>query len=337
MVHLDSLQNPPIKKDLMEKLVCVDYPNYQAIIPNAMQKIQKENGLLSEYLEMKIARPFTFSYESFFYLLSILTQKYKVALVLSSHPLLYYAYCNHFKKEEIIALIPQKDSGEIKLDEALNNGANCVILPYLNEDILTSNLHLDSKLKDVFCIWDISYALALKMELPQNADIFLANGENLGLMRGYGILACKESDFYGDFGIFLEIENLYAIFLEAIKTQKVLKDDVAKEFFLALKEILGEDCSFAFKSVKNTLPLRLKGSIARKLIQAVFFDEIKIINGIECLLGFAKPSFVLQLMGYTKREAREFLSISFLQNTADLKKITNKIARKYQQLKEIEE
>lgn len=338
MILLDSLQNPPIKTPLLQKLISPKFPNFQAITPNAAQKIQQENKALSEFLGMQRVRPFSFSTETFYYLLSKLSLQYKIALALSASPLLYYAYLSHPNKEDFIPLIPDKKSGKLDLKTAKDKGANCFILPYLNEDILTLNACFDDFFEERdFVVWDISYALSLGLPLPKRANIFLANGENLGLMRPFGILASQKSDFYGLGETYLEIENLYEVFLEAIQSQENLKEDYAKEFFECLKSHIQDSCYLFYPTPKNTLALGLKGNRARDLIQSLIFDEIQLINGAECLYGFLRPSFVLQLMGYTETQARELLSLSFYDKKADLKKIAYKIAQKYQQLQRLKE
>ena len=309
---LDYLQNPPINPELMQKLIASKQPNYLAITPNASEKIWRENQALSNYLGCKIARPFSFNLESFYFLLTKLTLKYKVAVVLSSHQMLYGAYLSLKERDSIIPLIPDKKSGQICIKEALEKGAECFVVPYLNEDIF--------------------YALALRLPLPQNANLLLANGENLGLMRPFGVMLSKEAEL-GEFALYLEIENLYQVFLEAIKKQEIPSSNQAEKFYLALKEILGDDCYAFFETPNNTLPLGLQGIKARNLIQSLIFDGISMINGQECLFGFSKPSFVLQMMGYTEQKARELLSLSFKKENCNIEWLAEKISQKYRQIR----
>ncbi|WP_104721748.1 nitrogen fixation protein NifS [Helicobacter mesocricetorum] len=329
---LDYLQNPPIKHNLMQEFIQVDSPNYFALTPNASQKIQQDKEALNLVLKTKALKPFSFSLESFYFLLDQLSQQFKVALILSSHKMLYEASL-HFKKGTFIPLIPNFEDGKIPIDKAIAEGADCFIVPYLNEDILTSNANLDEILKPYFSIWDISYALALKLPLPQNANIYLANGENLGLIRPLGIMASKDKDFYGLSVGYLELENLYAVFLQAIQTQKISHKDYALPFFENLHNLLGDDSYIFYPSVANTLALGLKGIKARSFIQSLIFDNIRLINGQDCLFGFLSPSFVLQLMGHTQERARELLSISFIDFQGDIQKLTQKLAQKYLQVK----
>ncbi|MDE5603521.1 MAG: nitrogen fixation protein NifS [Helicobacter sp.] len=333
---LDYLQNPPIKHTLMQEFIQVDSPNYFALTPNAPQKIQQDKELLNTIFQTQALKPFSFNLESFYFLLDKLSKQFKVALILSSHKMLYEASL-HFQKDTFIPLIPNFEDGKIPIEKAIAEGADCFIIPYLNEDILTSNAHLDKILKPYFSVWDISYALALRLPLPKYANIYLANGENLGLIRPLGIMASKEMDFYGLGGNYLEIENLYAIFLQAIKTQKISNKDYSLPFFENLQNLLGEDSYIFYPSQCNTLALGLRGIQARPLIQSLIFDNIRLINGQDCLFGFLRPSFVLQLMGYTQERARELLSISFIDFQGDIQKLAQKLAQKYLQLKSLQE
>lgn len=347
---LDRLQNPPLNVALNQSLIQAKSVNYQAIIPTQSQKIAQENAELCEVLGAKIARPFSFSLESFYFLLGNLCKYYHVALALSSHNMLYAAYLQSPNKDEIFPLLPDFASGSItqdSIDEALDWGADCFIVPLLNEDILTLN-SLESLPMRVLKVVDVSYAFALNLPLPK-ADIMLLNGENLGLLRPFGILASNAQDFYGISSVYLEIQNLYAVFRQAIIAQQEKKktsqsrfqNDLSRVFLDTLRvnlEKLGfNECCYAFyQSPENTLPLGLKGIKARNLIQSLLFDGIHLINGQECLFGFASPSFVLRQMGYSEEQSRELLSLSFLDIAPSLiSQIAQKIAMKYSQLRSL--
>lgn len=347
---LDRLQNPPLNMELNQDLICVKSINYQSITPTQSQKIHSENIALCDVLGTKIARPFSFSLESFYFLLDNLCRYYKVALALSSHNMLYAAYLQSPHKEEIFPLLPDFNSGNItqdSIDRALDCGVDCFIIPLLNEDILTLN-NIESLPSNVLKVVDISYTFALNLPLPK-ADIMLLNGENLGIMRPFGILASNAQDFYGISNVYLEIQNLYVTFKEAIALREKahtstgkFQVNLAQMFFDILQvnlEKLGfNDCCYTFyQTPENTLPLGLKEIKARNLIQSLLFDGISLINGQECLFGFSRPSFVLRQMGYTEEQSRELLSLSFLDITPSLiPQIAQKIAMKYAQLRILE-
>ncbi len=339
---LDRLQNPEILQDLNQELCAISTPNHQAITPNAPQKIRKSNEELCDLLgDAHLARPFSFNLESFYFLLHTLSKHYRVAFALSSHSLFYQAYLQLESQTNIIPLIPDFSVGVItedSLQDAINKGADCFILPYLNEDILTQN-PIECLPKNVLRIIDISYAVALNLPLC-DADIFLLNGENLGLMRPFGILASKSASFYGIPPLYLEIQNLYSVFAKAILMRRdslqKFPADLSKEFFYTLQAHLGQDCYYFYQTPPNTLALGLKDIRARNLIQSLIFDKIDLINGQECLFGFNQPSFVLRLMNYTEAQCRELLSLSFIHVPSNLiPQIAQKIAQKYTQVREL--
>ncbi|MBX7490475.1 nitrogen fixation protein NifS [Helicobacter turcicus] len=337
---LDNLQNPKLNSMLNAHLFSTHTPNYQAITPTHLQKIRQDNAELCALLNTQIARPFSFNVESFYFLLHTLSMHYKIALALSSHNLLYQAYLLLGDENNIIPLLPDSTLGyitESQIKEAHNKGADCFILPQINEDILTQNT-LESLPENALKIIDISYTIPLNLPLPK-ADIFLLNGENLGIMRPFGILASHNTSFYGIPSIYLEIQNLYATFKEAILNQhtKANTQDLSQSFFHSLQANLNEQCYYFYQTPPNTLCLGLKGIKARNLIQSLIFDGIHIINGQECLFGFSQPSFVLRLMGYTESQARELLSLSFLEISPSLiPQTAQKIAQKYLQLRQLQ-
>ncbi|EEO26520.1 hypothetical protein [Helicobacter winghamensis] len=330
---LDRLQNTELNLDLNAKLLATRTCNYQAITPTQIQQIRQENKELCALLNTQIARPFSFSVESFYFLLHSLSKHYKIALALSSHNLLYQAYLL-LEESNIIPLLPDSTLGYITqatLQNALDNGADCFIIPHINEDILTQN-PLEYLPENVLKIVDISYTIPLNLPLPK-ADLLLVNGENLGIMRPFGIIASNNSSFYGLPSVYLEIQNLYAVFKEAILSKQANTQDLSQSFFHCLQASLKEQCYCFYQSPKNTLCLGLKGIKARNLIQSLMFDGIHIINGQECLFGFSQPSFVLRLMGYKEAQARELISLSFLEISPSLiPQIAQKIAQKYLQL-----
>lgn len=336
----DFLHNPPLNRELINMLGG-DRVNMLSITPNAQQKSKKDNQALSETLHCVISRPFSFSLESFSFLLSLCEAYGRVGVIASANKMLYEASRAH---NNCIQIIPNIDNGSVEsgVREALSNGVKCFFVPYLNEDILTSNLYLDEMLHSCFSVWDISYALALNLPLPKNANFMLINGENLGILRGYGILCSKKSDFFGlsALSMYLEIENLYEVFIKAISLKQECSGiDYACRFFEHIKEILHDDVYRFYNTPKNTLPLGLVSSRARNLIQSLLFDDISLINGVDCLYGFSSPSFVLQLMGFSEDRARELLCLSFNNQNIDdttIKESAIKIANNYLQLKKLQ-
>lgn len=110
------------------------------------------------------------------------------------------------------------------------------------------------------------------------------------------------------------------------------------EFKTALNEELKDDIYY-FVNLDNTLPYTLhfglKNIKAREIIRTLALGDIFVTNGEGCSLGLSKPSRILQEMGYEELESRWALSLSFSQklNSDDIIKISKIIAKKYRQIK----
>ena len=125
--------------------------------------------------------------------------------------------------------------------------------------------------------------------------------------------------------------------LEALKNQKF--ETTTKEIFKQkLQNILKDDIYF-FVDNNQTLPytlhFALKNIKARELIRTLALDEIYISNGEGCSLGLSKPSRVIQVMGYDETTSRNAITLSFSEKYDEqtIEKIVNKIAKKYLQIK----
>ena len=106
------------------------------------------------------------------------------------------------------------------------------------------------------------------------------------------------------------------------KLQNFLKDDVY--FFVDNNQTLPYTLHFALKNIK-----------ARELIRTLALDEIYVSNGEGCSLGLSKPSRVVQVMGYNETTSRNAIALSFSEKYDEqiIEKIVNKIAKKYLQIK----
>lgn len=93
------------------------------------------------------------------------------------------------------------------------------------------------------------------------------------------------------------------------------------------------------ETLEYTLHFGLKGIKARQIIRTLSLDEIYVSNGEGCSLGLAKPSRVLQDMGYEEHEARWALSLNFSQRLSqeEINQFVQTLARKYRQIKALEQ
>lgn len=85
---------------------------------------------------------------------------------------------------------------------------------------------------------------------------------------------------------------------------------------LVLRELTSRfpDLSLNFRGVPrlpNTLSLRIPGITADDLVVALDLEGVLISSGAACASGKPEPSHVLLAMGFTDREARETIRISF--------------------------
>ena len=129
---------------------------------------------------------------------------------------------------------------------------------------------------------------------------------------------------------------LYNI-LEALKNQK-FEISIKETFKNKLQEVLQDDIYFFVdnnQTLDFSLHFALKNIKARELIRTLALDEIYITNGEGCSLGLSKPSRIIQAMGYDVTTSRNSISLTFTQKLEDeeIQKIVNKIAKKYKQIK----
>ena len=129
---------------------------------------------------------------------------------------------------------------------------------------------------------------------------------------------------------------LFNIF-EALKIQK-FEISIKDKFIEKLKDELKDDIYFFVDNTQTlpyTLHFALKNIKARELIRTLALDEIYITNGEGCSLGLSKPSRIIQAMDYDETTSRNSISLTFTQKLEEIEieKIVNKIAKKYKQIK----
>ncbi len=129
--------------------------------------------------------------------------------------------------------------------------------------------------------------------------------------------------------------------LEALNAQK-FNTKMQEKFKSKLQEVLKDEVYF-FVNHEDTLPYTLHFALrdikAREIIRTLGLDEIHITNGEGCSLGLSKPSRIIQCMGYDEITSRNALSLSFSEEYDDetIANIVNKIAKKYKQIKVLNE
>lgn len=347
-MRLDFLQNHPLNKEINDVLINLNYPNPSPINPKDYELINQDRIKLADYFNTNMIFNFNNLASSWCEFLLKLSRYYKIAYSISNHQQSYQA--QKILTTKPFYLIPDKNSGIIEkqsLEIALDLGANCFIIPFVNQDILTLNkieeikFFLKQSLKDFLLICDISYFInfsKLNNDLLDKNTIFILDGSSIGLIQGYGVMITKDFEKQDIFSNDLKNPKLFEAILKALKTIKIPKNNTQNEFYNILKEFFKEDLN-TFAPLENTffnsLPLCFKGIKARHLLQALLIQKIHAINGQECLFGLAKPSFVLQEMGYSEARSRELLSISY-HHIDDMEKTAKILTQTYKQIKALE-
>ena len=107
--------------------------------------------------------------------------------------------------------------------------------------------------------------------------------------------------------------------LDALKMQS-FNTTLKAKFLEELKRIFKEDLYF-FVSPDSTLEYSLhfglKGIKAREFIRTLALSKLFITNGEGCSLGLAKPSRVIQAMGYSEEQSRNSIELSFVDEMSD--------------------
>lgn len=366
--RLDFLANFP--QNQHSNTLCENaYPHFNALNPAIIQTLQEDSTRLSQRLGKAHCEMFGFRAGDFLSLFCTLyAHQYKIALCSSLHQQSFYAG-KLFEKiaPEALFWIHLDQKGTLRLEgknsvqSAIKAGANVFFIPLINQDILTINpiesllKTLQTHIPNFIAFIDISMQLSLLnaqalsslTHINHPRILWLANAENVGLAPSYGGMFFSQS-FYDDkchtrllediSALSLWQEHFFKSFDHAL-TQILAQEPIVDSkhlFYQTLKKYLGENLD-TFASLDNTppnaLPLRFRNIKARTLIQALSVEQIFAINGQDCLFGKAKPSFVLQTMGYEEKHCRELLSISYRDlQPHQIDTIAQKIAFAYQQI-----
>lgn len=365
-IHLDFLANFPLNQEANTLLSSVPYANIDTFNQAIMKELKQDSHAFAQHFNKDKTQGFDYTSGTFLMFFETLRAlDFPVALASSLHQQSFYAGCAldshiswiHPSKEK--GLLPAL--GDHSVESALNNGAKAFFLPLINQDLLTLNpiANLTSQIlahtPDALIVLDISLFTSLTHlydlnSLPQHPQIlFLCNGESLGLMRPSGFLLSSENlppyheALLQQFSLTqLTRPNLFKAGLCALQTllaqNPADSEDTKAILFDTLKAKLGENLSLFAPlelTAPNALPLRFRHIKVRPLIQSLSIEQIAIINGQDCLFGNAKPSFVLQAMGYEELSARELVSLSY-HSLEDIESIANSLARAYTHLQQIQ-
>lgn len=261
---------------------------------------------------------------------------------------------NHSTRTEADSKKIQENS--VRTDCIDSTQSIAFFIPLINQDLLTLN-PIKSLIEEIFTTYenvlifcDISLFLssltqekcAFLRSLMNLRVFFICNGESIGLIRKSGFILSPTQTLSPALKDYNTTQLLRPHLFKAalIALESILAtpkaEDSKVQFFESLKAKLQDNIGlFAplHLSAPNTLALRLKHIKAREIIQALQIEGIYAINGLDCLYGNAKPSFVLQSMGYEEAQCRELISISYV-DLKDIESIATSIANAYLQLRQ---
>jgi|GEM_PF-3439679 len=105
-----------------------------------------------------------------------------------------------------------------------------------------------------------------------------------------------------------------------------------------LKELFRDDIRvLEIDNLDNSIGIFLKNIRVRDLINTLELENISVLNSTRCYLKTKKPSKTLMALNLSEDEAREFLSLSFMQNFDELKSSIDRIHFKYRQIRAIKD
>ena len=323
-IRLDFLPNPPLNANLC---ALINAPHAFSSIADkeATSRIESARNALSKLFGKQSALPFSFTSGGF---VELFLQFKKIYFL----PTLHYEIRHALEiVRPFVAQIALPLNAKISDLDSTQKDSTLFIAPLINEDIFS--LNEIPQIRNATLALDISYALALGLKVPQNADILLANALPLGLPRDFGLIVSDEiytSTIYKN--------GVSEAFLSAINERKAKKFsvDLSYALFEKLKSIFGKDIDlFTRDFAPHTLPLRLRHINTRYLIEHLYLDSVFIQPAQDCALGFVKPSHTLLSLGFSSMQARELCAVSFevLEN-ADL--VAQKIFESYKMIRLME-
>ena len=229
----------------------------------------------------------------------------------------------------------------IWLDLLKDGNVNIKKLENLNIDfIFISSYVMDTfvqtSIADVKKLTNAKVISNASATFDKNSDVIYFDPYKLTGYSFHGLILFNE-DLFEDQAI--SNKDSIALFniLQALKNQK-FEISVKETFKNKLQEVLQDDIYF-FVNNNQTLDFSLHFALrnikARELIRTLALDEIFITNGEGCSLGLSKPSRIIQAMGYDELTSRNSISLTFTKKLEafEIEKIVNTIAKKYKQIK----
>ena len=318
-LQYNNMQNLHINSELSLNILS-DNETYLSLEKEFLSKFSFEN-----------INYFSFCKNGFLGLLLELSKKGKIAICLGeTQSLIDAAKIFESLDFEIIYLELLKD-GNVDLKKLQNHNIDFLFLSsYVMDTFVKTSLEEAKKLTNAKIISNASASF------DKNSDVIYFDAYKLTGFFTHSLMLFNDELFED---LVISSKDVIALknILEALKNQKF--ETTTKEIFKQkLQNILKDDIYF-FVANNQTLPytrhFALKNIKARELIRTLALDEIYISNGEGCSLGLSKPSRVIQVMGYDETTSRNAITLSFSEKYDEqtIEKIVNKIAKKYLQIK----
>jgi|TARA_R110002033_G_scaffold107863_1_gene154216 hypothetical protein len=328
----------------MYKLNILQYSNMQnlhirdelklSILSDNIEYINLEKEFLSKYKFSKL-NTFTFSKAGFLDLLLQLNKKGKIAISVGETESLIEAGKEFEELGFKLTWINLLKDGTLNKKDILNKEIDfAFISSYVMDSFVKINLE---EIKSLSKVKIISNASA---SIDKTSDVIYFDCYKLTGFSFEGVILFDD-ELFDEKSIGFTNPIAVDLIYQALKNQTF--DETSKKLFEEnLKEVLKDDIYF-FVDNKQTLPyslhFALKGIKARELIRTLALDNIHITNGEGCSLGLSKPSRIIQSMGYDEITSRNSISFSFDRKYTkdEIEKIVKKIAKKYKQIKVLNE
>jgi len=170
----------------------------------------------------------------------------------------------------------------------------------------------------------------------KNADLILFDAYKLCGYGVCGVILYSSDELEKQYDGETDVLGLKLIY-EALEKQKFVISN-KDNFIEALKEEFKEDLHFfvdANLTLPYTLHFGLKDIKARQIIRTLSLHDIYVTNGEGCSLGLARPSRIIQAMGYEEEKSRWALSFTFDKEytSNDIQTIIKTMGQKYRQIK----
>lgn len=318
MIHLNKLQYNPLN--------CLELASSLSL--NALSDNQTYEKLCLDFqtkYKRKMLKTFSFSKEGFLGL--FLELDGNIAISRGESQALIDAGLLFEKIGKKITWLELNRDGSVNLTKLKD-----IDFAFLSSYVMDTFVKID--IKEVKKITDAKIISNASAHLDENSDAIYFDSYKL---TGFALSAVLLFDEMFEL-ISIGFMDTIALKLcsDALKSQS-FNIELKEKFLLALKDSFKEDIYF-FASPDSTLPYSLhfglNGIKAREFIRTLALSKIFITNGEGCSLGLAKPSRIIQAMGYDEDSSRNAIELSFVDDMTmdEVKKIADKMLMKYRQL-----